>query len=86
MIITIQEIMRQHSEVVENVLESHFLWCPCILDVVPLASLSSRRTVLRLNDGRECEVVTRLNREDGEDKRTLKIETEVGKWEMKKKV
>jgi len=69
--------MQQHGAVVEDVLGRHLLWCPTIIDCLPIVWQPTKTTMLRLNDGRECQIVTRMEKH-GED--LYRIETEVGKW------
>ena len=77
MIVTIREAIHQHSAVVEKVVGDHFLWCPVIMDIVNMVSGTVKCTMVRLNDDRQCNVVTNI-REDGP---VFRIQTEVSPWE-----
>lgn len=51
------QLQVQHMQALEDVIEHHMLWCPKL--VYPRLTLSGMlRTIVVLNDGRQCEVST----------------------------
>jgi hypothetical protein len=73
----IREAIHQHAIVVEKVIGEHMLWCPQIVDVMDTVQTPYKRTFLRLNDGRECEVLTQIAENDGH---VFTIQTRVSEW------
>jgi len=56
----IQALHGQHVSMVDNMVASFYLWSPELLYPI-IEALGVLRTIVRLNDGRECEVITYSN-------------------------
>lgn len=55
----LHQLQTQHAQAVEDVLERHMLWCPVLVHP-KIAMMGIIRTIIRLNDGRQCEVSSSL--------------------------
>ena len=53
----LQALQNQHATMLDDLVAMHMLWSPELF-YPTITSIGVIRTVIRLNDGRECEVVT----------------------------
>lgn len=77
------QVIQQHMAVVEDVLSKHLLWCPRLADVQNTVVDACKKTIVRLNDGRECEVITKINEAEESESVQYMIETKVNRWQVK---
>lgn len=53
----IQRLQHQHAAMLDRMAAEHMLWCPEMLHP-QIQAMGVMHTILRLNDGRECHVIT----------------------------
>jgi len=57
--VLLHQLQTQHAQAVEDLLERHLLWVPTLVQP-KIDMMGVIRTIVQLNDGRQCEVSSSL--------------------------